>query len=309
MILWIIGSGGLFGSAVVRATRSLGWEVFTARTIPWNDPHEAISVIRADAAELGNKLRKDQSWGIVWAAGRATTASTQEEAEGELSLFSQAVDAIRIELNTRSNGVFLLASSAGGVYAGSANPPFNSHTTPKPIGIYGNLKRQQEAAAERSLGDFMAVILARISNLYGPGQNLGKLQGLISRLALAAITKQPLTIFVPLDTLRDYINVDDAAHVALHWMHTSDPGCRVRTIATGYATSLGYIINLVRNIARTPIPIVYGMHASAASQSQDLRLQPDLDQYMRSLSLITLPVGVKEVYEDTLLRYQRSSYH
>ena len=54
-------------------------------------------------------------------------------------------------------------------------------------------------------------MIGRFSNLYGPGQNLGKLQGLISRLALSAVTRQPINIFVPLDTIRDYVYVDDAA--------------------------------------------------------------------------------------------------
>jgi len=304
MILWVIGSGGLFGSAVVRAAQSQDWPIFEGSSIPWNDPHQAISVIRADAARLAHSLRNDQSWGIVWAAGRATTASTQAEADGELSLFTRAVDAIRVELDTHGNGAFLLASSAGAVYAGSENPPFDSNTTPKPIGIYGDLKRQQEITAEQVLGKRMQVVVARIANLYGPGQDLGKLQGLISRIALAAINKHPLMMFVPLDTLRDYIYVDDAAHWALHWITTASRTLNVRIVASGSVTNLGYIINQMKQITRTQIPIAYGAHPSAAVQARDLRLIPDTSAEPTTVTTTSLPAGMKVVYTDILLRHQ-----
>lgn len=304
MILWVIGSGGLFGSAVVRAAQSQDWTIFEGSSIPWSDPDSAVAVIRADAERLAHTLSNGQSWGIVWAAGRATTASTQAEANGELSLFTRAINAIRIELDTHVNGVLLLASSAGGVYAGSQNPPFDSNTTPMPIGIYGNLKRQQEITAEQVLGGHMQVVIARIANLYGPGQDLRKLQGLISRLALTAITKHPLTMFVPLDTLRDYLHVSDAANMTLGWLTPSSPGCQVRVIASGEATSLGYIINQMKDIARTHIPVAYGLHPSASAQAHDLRLRPDSPTGILPSSWTSLPAGIKQVFDDTLFRHQ-----
>ena len=51
-----------------------------------------------------------------------------------------------------------------------------------------------------------AVLVGRIANLYGPGQNLAKPQGLVSQLCLANLTGQPLSIYVSLDTLRDYLS-------------------------------------------------------------------------------------------------------
>jgi UDP-glucose 4-epimerase len=186
------------------------------------------------------------------------------------------------------------------VYAGSDNPPFSSKSEPVPLGGYGQLKLQQEIAARGLLDPSTNVLIARIANLYGPGQDLDKLQGLISRLALTSVTKEPLTMFVPLDTLRDYISADDAAARLLHWMSVDAESLTIRVIASGQATSLGYLINLMKDITRTATPIAYGLHASAAYQSADLRLHPDADATIKLMPLTPLPAGVKDVYAGVL---------
>jgi UDP-glucose 4-epimerase len=153
----------------------------------------------------------------------------------------------------------------------------------------------------------MDVTIARLANLYGPGQDLGKLQGLISRLALAAITKQTLTMFVPLDTLRDFIQVDDAAQLSLDWLTNPSSACQVRVIATGHSTSLGFIINQMKDITHTQIPVAYGMHPSAGDQARDLRLIPDTLDCAQPVPVTPLPAGMKAVFDDILCRHQKAS--
>ena len=266
-----------------------------------------MRVVTEEAQRFSGAIEPGQRWAIVWAAGRATTASSQEEADIELSVFTHCITDIRDQLCSHDGGTFLLASSAGGVYAGSTNPPFDSRTSPHPTGIYGHLKRRQEIEAKQILEETMNVVIARIANLYGPGQDLSKLQGLISRLALTAITKQTLTMFVPLDTLRDYIHVDDAAELTLHWIRASAPSCQIRVIATGNSTSLGFIISQMKDIARTRIPVAYGMHPTAAVQAHDLRLTPDHVDQSTPVPSTPLPAGMKAVFDDILFRHQEAA--
>lgn len=307
MILWVIGAGGLFGSAVVRAAQSRGWTLFLGSAVPWGAPDRAVSVIAEDAERFSSKIQPHQQWAIVWAAGHATTASTQEDADTEFSVFSRCLFTMKDQLKSHNKGTFVLASSAGGVYAGSADPPFDSNTSPQPTGVYGHLKLRQEIEAEQVLAGKMKVLIARIANLYGPGQDLSKLQGLISRLALTAITRQTLTMFVPLDTLRDYIYVDDAAELALHWIVSSNEACQVRVVATGNSTSMGYIIGQMKDIARTQIAVAYGLHPSAAVQAHDLRLIPDYADQFTPVPATPLPAGMKKVFDDILFRHQEAT--
>ena len=75
-------------------------------------------------------------------------------------------------------------------------------------------------------------------------------------------------------------------------------------IGSGQATSLGYVIKQMRAVTRRPLPIAYGMHYTAAVQSPDLRLKPDEDEDISRMQLRSLPVGLKETFEDMLSRHQ-----
>jgi UDP-glucose 4-epimerase len=296
---WVIGRGGLFGSALVRNSTTS----FNAQPIPWNDTNAAARALTANLHAFASTAAN--RWCIAWAAGRATTSSTREDTEREQTLFRVFTQELA-EHPPAGRGVFLLTSSAGGLYAGSQHPPFDRTSLPHPISEYGFLKQSQEHIATDLLTPSMSVVIARVSNLYGPGQDLAKLQGLISRLALAAITKRPVTIFVPLDTLRDYIDVDDAAVRALHWVdhaHGSQPSSQVRVIASGESVTVARVISLMHDVARVRIPVAYGLVESAGGHAYDLRLIPDVDSSIANLPLTPLPVGMKQVYLDLLTRH------
>ncbi|MDD2859040.1 MAG: SDR family oxidoreductase, partial [Candidatus Nanopelagicales bacterium] len=213
MITWTIGAGGLLGRAITRRLPA----GFDPGPIAWDDPQQAAEQLRAAAAQFLDTAGQGR-WAIIWAAGNAATASTEADAAAELATFTALIDAI-VEARPRGHGAFFLSSSAGGVYAGSSSPPFDATSPTHPLSPYGELKRAQEDLARERLAGTCSVVIGRIANLYGPGQNLEKLQGLISRLALATVTKQPINMFVSLDTMRDYIYSDDAAAIVVHWVH------------------------------------------------------------------------------------------
>jgi len=298
---WVVGAGGLLGSAVVRA---LGAS-FQPGRVPWQEPERAISALEQQAAEFAAAAGQEP-WAIVWAAGQATTSSTAEQTAVELTVFTAFVTAVREHLPAGPGTVFI-TSSAGGVYGGSVGAPFDACTTPKALGTYGELKLAQEQVASEILGSHCQVVIGRVSNLYGPGQDLSKLQGLISRLALASITREPITMFVSLDTLRDYLYVDDAAAIICCWLEqarTLDGRPHVVVIAAGQSVSLGYVIATMQDITRTRIPVAYGAHASSSAQSRDLRLTPTDAERMRPLVRMPLVAGAKRVHLDVLERHQ-----
>lgn len=306
MLVWVIGAGGLFGSAVVRIATERGDSVLISSGVPWHDTERAEAHLRGDRDRFTawvDQTPSVQAWAIIWCAGSATTASAAAEFAEEGRAFESFMSMMSQGLPQTSRGRVLVVSSAGGVYAGSSPAPFSASTPPSPIGAYGRLKVEQEDVAGRILSPFVDVIIARISNLYGPGQDLGKLQGVISQLCSAGITKQPVSIFVSLDTLRDFIYVDDAARLAFHWLDVGGRGVTTRVIASGTSTSLGRIIALANDIIRSRVPIAYGLHASASLQSRDMRLTPDADGVTATFPRTPLPVGIRAVYLDLLERH------
>ena len=288
MLTWVIGAGGLFGQALVRASGN----VFEAPRIPWKDETAAIEILSQALLDF-TKRAGGEDWSIVWAAGQATTSSTPDQTAAELRLFSSFVEVLKTN-TPAGKGVIAVTSSAGGVYAGSFNPPFSSNTPPHPVSAYGRLKLDQERVAE-TLSPSVPVVRLRLSNLYGPGQNLTKLQGIISHLALAAITRNPVKIFVPLDTLRDYIYVDDAARRSMHWIKKAAQSqvSGTKVVASGQPQSLARIVTLMNDISRVRIPVASGFDESAAFQAHDLRMLPDSDLATERMAITQLPCGMK----------------
>ncbi len=312
MLIWIVGEGGLLGSALARTARNESSNsLFLAEPLPWGH----VDSVRTQFERLAERFAAEaahEPWAVVWAAGRATVASSAADAESELEALTSLCVALKNHTPS-GRGAFFLSSSAGGVYAGSENPPFSIETVPAPLSAYGQLKLDQEAAAGRVLSDVCPVMIGRISNLYGPGQDLSKLQGLISALARSAVTRIPINMFVSLDTIRDYIYADDAAQQILHLVQRSIDGVSDEAVsrfilASGQPVSLGYLVNLVQDIARVRIPVALGAHASAAAQSRDLRLLPTVNEgdWKAGSPSTPLAAGVKNVFLDVLERVQRA---
>ena len=293
MHTWIIGSGGLLGGALVQEFP----ESFRGERINWTDTEQSISDLMKNFAAFREMVNaQPQPWLIVWAAGHATVSSDRATCLRELEVFTEFMDLLKQSL-PEGPGTFFLTSSAGGVYAGSRPAPFSESSVAVPLSEYGFLKLQQEKVAQKL--DGVRVMIGRVSNLYGPGQDLNKLQGLVSRLVKAGLEKQSINIFVPLDTIRDFIFVQDAA--ATIAQATQDSGApNLLVIASGEPKSLGTVIAQVQDVLRIKIPIAFGVHDSGPGQASDLRMTPTV----LSPQSTPFPAGVKSVISDLLDRLQ-----
>jgi UDP-glucose 4-epimerase len=304
-LTWTIGAGGLIGSAVdAKASRR-----FSSTPIPWN-------TAGADTALTENLERFRQEagespWTIVWAAGAATVSSDDNQTKAETAVLEKFLIQLRAAPPSGS-GVFFLASSAGGLFAGATHPPFSEASEPHPISPYGHAKLANELLARELLADTCPVVIGRFSNIYGPGQKLTKLQGLISRLVLSAATREPINVFVPLSTVRDYIYVDDAATATHIWIddaHASaGTGAAVRLIASGQGTSVGQLVRITQDVSHRKVPIAMGSHSSSAVQAADLRFIPSTPSNV-VLPVTSMPVGVKRVVDAILLELQTKPSH
>jgi UDP-glucose 4-epimerase len=300
---WTIGAGGLIGSAVVR----IAGHPIHGRAIPWSDTNAARDAVRETLRDFGHRSGEAGApWAIVWAAGAATVSASEEDAQQEAELFRAFAHDLA-ESDLSDDGVIVLVSSAGGIHAGSPTPPFDEATPPAPISPYGRARLAQEEAAAALLGQRWPVVLARVSNVYGPGQDLSKLQGLISRLALCSLTREPLNLFVPLSTVRDYIYVDDVAALIHAWIAQeagTPAGARVRILASGQGTSIGQLVRTAQDVGHRKVPIAMGTHPSAASQAPDLRFIPSRPDDADSFTPTTIPIGMKRVFDDLLRRIE-----
>lgn len=221
-LLWIIGERGLLGSALMKRYPSHHphftlWQPLRP-PFEWERP-EILKTQFATQIELfKNKTAQFEGWTILWAAGAGVIGSSESALKGETKNFSFFLETLKnLDSSFLEKGTFCLASSAGGIWAGSQTFPCNESSPECPISEYGRQKLEQEQLLKslNKQNPNLKVLLARISNLYGPGQKLSKSQGLLSQLCRSILLKVPLNIFVPLETVRDYIFSEDCAELML----------------------------------------------------------------------------------------------
>lgn len=302
MLAWVVGSGGMLGGALVAEAHSRGADVFDADPVPWDDPVAAQAVLHGDAMRF-SRAAGDGAWALLWAAGASVVASQAGETDTELDTFRGLLAALVAD-PPRGPGAVFVTSSAGGVYAGSTGAPFTAATPPQPISPYGRLKLGQEQAAREQLSGRIPLVIGRFSNLYGPGHNTEKGQGLIPMLCRACVRRVPLNLYVSMDTVRDYLYVDDSA--ALAWQATmravgeQPPAVHVEVVASGRPATVAEVIATVQSVAHRRVPLALGTDASARHQVTDLRLVPSVD--VDAVELTPLPSGIKRVFDAAIGR-------
>jgi UDP-glucose 4-epimerase len=288
----VIGAGGLLGSALMRISGPAS-EVTPCRGVEWPSdraPDQLAEVVR-NFTERGGQLA------IVWSAGAGVIGTSESELRRETQLFATMLDAIAESADVS----VLLASSAGGVYAASPDVPITERSEPMPLSEYGHNKLRQEALLRDWVGRRGARgVAARLSTLYGPGQSLGKNQGLLSHLCRSVVTQQPVSIFVSLDTLRDYLFVDDAAHMVVAAVERSfdDPAPSVVTkvIASAQSISIGGVLAEVRRVCPKPPRTVLGTSPNRAAHGSTLNFRSCVWTEIDRRTLTTLPVGIAATY-------------
>ncbi|KRB36261.1 NAD-dependent epimerase/dehydratase family protein [Microbacterium sp. Root180] len=295
---WVIGRG-LLGRAVERTRAD---EVFSV-PVPWDDPDRTVDAFRHALTKFADTRSLLE---IYWCAGRGVTSTPRDVLAVEASVFERIVGVVlAAPSETRSRLTVFLASSVGGAYAGSPVPPFTESTPVASLSAYGDTKLRMEATLRRATTDGQwRSLVGRITNIYGAGQDLSKPQGLISALVKGHLSGQPTSVYVPLDTLRDYIYEDDCAAVVdagVRRAAAEPPGTTItKLIGAMRAVSVGALLSELTRLRRHRGPIVLG-GGDARGQALDLRIRSEVWTDLDGLARTTLPEGLSRVYQAQLL--------
>ncbi|MEP7090625.1 MAG: NAD-dependent epimerase/dehydratase family protein [Nocardioidaceae bacterium] len=173
-------------------------------------------------------------------------------------------------------------------------PPFTEHSAVGALVAYGRAKLEMEsevAAFARRTGT--AALVGRIANLYGPGQDLTKAQGLVSQLSRAQLTGQTLSVYVSLDTLRDYVYAADVGDLVVSGL--ADLRARVdgqpdpvvtKVVASGRSITIGLLIGESTRLHRARPRVLVTAPRPGSGQARDLRLRSvvwrELDRHLRT---------------------------
>jgi UDP-glucose 4-epimerase len=308
-LTWVIGAGGLLGSALVERLRQQGRALFAAaEPLAWDQPKRLETQLRRALTGMGDRLEPGQPWEIHWAAGRASMASAAGQLEADRRGFHALLDGLAEGgALTGHPGILVLASSAGGIYAGSPARLIDEDTPPQPNNPYGHWKLEQEGLTRQlvAAGHADSAFIARISTLYGVGRPGVERTGLIRTIARQLLRRQPVHIFVPLDTMRDYIAVRDAATMVLAgadqvWGHAlagEGRGCLTRLVASEQPTAISELLGIFHRLTRRRPLIVTSISGPAHLYKRCVRFRSNALPELRRLLTTPLPQGIAAVLQ------------
>ena len=310
---WVIGGSGLLGSAVQSALNVEKWEPRQYRRFSWDNPDALREQFQASVAEFLEAIPAG-IWRIFWCAGAGVVGASEEKLKQETQNLSTFLEVLGNALVGRnhSDGLFFLASSAGGLYAGSSESPATELTIPVPINSYGWAKLDQELLVHNfSNATNTPVFVGRIANLYGPGQNVKKPQGLISQICLSILQQRSCTIYVPLETSRDYLYSADAGQIICRCCDILQSGSSLQTslvitkiIASGHNSTISQIIGECRRVTKRPLRVASAVNKATKQQPKELRFQSLVLPNINARTGTSIPVGINSVFQALLTQVQ-----
>ena len=321
-LFWIIGEGGLLGSRVSNAIRSLApatacWKGLDEK-LCWGNPHALTEQLHRAAGEFAAAVRqRGGGWGVIWTAGAGVVGTTEDLLAAETSSWEAVLSVVDRYLVAAQlgPGLVFLTSSAGGVYGNCPDQLITEESQCSPISAYGRNKLRQESVFNAWADAHPEIVcrIGRISNIYGPGQNLAKAQGLVSHISRSLIWQIPIHLYVPLDTIRDYIYVDDCAHhvaySAAAWLRDARQGMqsmnqRVKIFAAEEPTTVAQIVSEFTRLSIRRHPrVICAPSALGLQQPRRLQFRSNTGPDLRDLRRTTLHVGVSRVHAHQLGLY------
>ena len=290
----VVGAGGLFGQAIVARLREIGSSTLTVSGLTWTDDDAVRDGLKRGIDQLLAQADRDH-WSVHWCAGKATIRSDDRESRHETLLLRHLLDVLQATATPEQlrRGSLTFASSAGGIYAKSPNPPFNESSDPRPNSPYGRAKLASENLLTEWCESFgVHLTIGRIASLYGSNQDLSKPQGLLSHLVRAALLREPLTLFVPMSTTRNYISANDAAAVLLAHDEERSSKVRIVNICASENTSIASLLHTCELIVRRRVPIRQTINNASAGETRDLRIATLYGDLSNRLARTPLHVGL-----------------
>jgi UDP-glucose 4-epimerase len=149
--------------------------------------------------------------------------------------------------------------------------------------------------------------VGRLSNLYGRGQNVAKPQGLIAHVGRAGLQREPVSIFVPLDTIRDYLFAEDAGKMVVDvvaWREALRAGgarstTTLKIFASEVDTTVASVLGVWRQVLRRPLRVAHATTRATRLQPRVLSFRSCVARELRRPPT-PLPVGVDAVRRDQL---------
>lgn len=244
----VLGGNGFIGKSLCKCLRKHQMDVYSMDIREPDVEEKGVTYISGDFFDdiFLKSIIEDKD--IIYHA--VSTIQPGNSNEKYMSGYGRdMIESIRLFsylLGTRKRLIFL--SSGGTVYGNQQLQPIPEDALAQPINHYGNVKLCIENVIRVfNLQMHSKMLIARLSNPYGPGQDFQKGVGFIDAAIKKALKKETLEIWGTGDTVRDYIYIDDVCEMLVTLMDY-EGGEEVFNLSSGAGASQKQIIQLVESI-------------------------------------------------------------
>jgi nucleoside-diphosphate-sugar epimerase len=245
----VIFGVGLIGKSIATSLKSCRPVSFMHLPLSWDRANQReidlLAVTEQILEPRRNTLNIHQV-DVIWSAGAAGFASSEQQLENEACSFRDVVAWTRSLRRSlpKAQLAFHLVSSAGGLFEGQRF--IDAASIPNPQRPYGRLKVKQEEIADKLLSD-LPILIYRPSSVYGFTKAQMRL-GIINTLLLNSQRHQVTRIFGTLHTLRDYVFAQDIGQFIVKRTHTCKIKSEVFTLASGKPTSVNELLGIMEQV-------------------------------------------------------------
>lgn len=233
----VIGGNGFIGSALAAHLVASGVPVRSLDLAIPARPILGVEYVRGSFFEDGDVLGALEGCGSVVHA--VSTVSPGTCGEHFMRVWSMDVPRsawLFAECSRRGRRVLFL-SSGGTVYGTGAPVPTPESAPLRPSSHYGAAKAAVEAAASAARSQQGAdIVVARLANPYGPGQDSRRGVGFIDAVVRRSLAGEPVEIWGDGSAVRDYIWIGDACRALAALLRYDGPH-RVFNVGTGVGSS------------------------------------------------------------------------
>lgn len=185
-------------------------------------------------------------------------------------------------------------SSGGTVYGNQIEQPIKETAVPVPINHYGNLK----LCIENTIRTFnfqmkKNMLVARISNPYGPGQDYHKGVGFIDAAIKRTLKHETIEIWGDGNIVRDYIFIDDLCKM-LYALIDYHGEFEVFNLSSNTGTSQNDVVNILRQITSE---VAVNYLPARTVDAKKIVLENNRIRAICAFPLVTPEEGIRRYYE------------
>lgn len=290
----IIGGNGFIGTNLSKELAEQGYDVTSfdlAEPLCRNDKVKYISGDFFDDDTL-EKITDDAEV-IIHAISTVNPGNSNiRYMTGYERDFIQTVKLCSMVTEKKLKMIFL--SSGGTVYGNQTVQPILEDVRPQPINHYGNIK----LCIENTIRTFNTqlhtkMLIARISNPYGPGQDYSKGVGFIDAALKKAIRGENIEIWGDGNNERDYIYISDACKMIEKMIDYTGQD-EVFNVSVSRGASQNEILDIIR---RMGISIRVNYVESRSVDAKKIVLDNTRIKGIYKEKLVSLEEGIEKYYE------------